>query len=120
MRGLLLVAALGLAAGAAQAEDLTGTWQFKSKTANPRCALTQTGDFVRGTCEGSGGGGVGFGVVEGQVLRFTYQWTGKDDGSDGAFDFVGRIGPDGSITGDMIGLTAQGRGLFTAVRQTAK
>ena len=114
----LMVTALA-GADAAQAADLSGTWQFKSDVANPVCHLTQTNDFVRGDCEGPAAKGTGFGVVEGQALRFTWQWVAKDTGIDGAFDFLGKIGPDGGLSGEMIGMVDTARGPFSATRQAA-
>jgi hypothetical protein len=105
-------------AGAVQAADLSGTWQIKSDVANPLCRLTQTGDVVRGTCEGPAAKGVAFGVLEGQTLRFTWQWVGKDNGIDGAFDFLGKIGSDGSVGGELIGMVDTARGPFSATKQS--
>ena len=120
MRNVLMasLAASLATAGAARATDLSGTWQITSAVANPLCRLVQTNDFVRGTCEGPAAKGVGFGIVEGQTLRFTWQWVGKENGIDGAFDFLGKIGPDGNLTGELIGMVDTARGTFSATKQT--
>jgi hypothetical protein len=111
------VAASLAVAGVARAADLSGSWQIKSGVANPLCRLVQTGDFLRGTCEGPAAKGVGFGVVEGSTVRFTWQWVGKENGVDGAFDFLGTIGADGNISGELIGMVDTARGPFTATKQ---
>lgn len=119
MRSMLmasLAASLAIADGA-RAADLSGTWQIKSGAANPRCQLVQTGDVLRGTCEGPAAKGVGFGVVDGSTVRFTWQWVGKENGVDGAFDFLGKIGPDGTISGELIGMVDTARGPFSATKQ---
>lgn len=110
-----LAASLAIA-GAARAADLTGTWQIRSGVANPLCQLVQTGDVLRGTCEGPAAKGVGFGVVEGSTVRFTWQWVGKENGVDGAFDFLGKIGADGTISGELIGMVDTARGPFSATK----
>jgi hypothetical protein len=116
---VMFAAAAFAGAGAARAGELSGTWQFKSDVANPVCHLTQTNDVVRGDCEGPAAKGPGFGVVEGQALRFTWQWVGKDNGVDGAFDFLGKIGADGRLSGELIGMVDTARGPFSATKQAA-
>lgn len=97
------------------AADLSGKWVI-SGIAAPTCSFTQSGDFFRGTCDGPGASGVAFGVVDPQIIRWTYQWKSKTDGSAGAFVFGGQLGPDGSITGAALN-TNGASGQFTAQRQ---
>jgi len=92
--------------------DISGIWVI-SGPVSPTCVFVQNGNSFRGSCEGPGAKGGVFGVVDGQTIRWSYQWTSKTDGSVGAFEFVGVLGADGNMTGSMIG-TTRAHGSFTA------
>jgi hypothetical protein len=111
-------AAVGLlltAASPAVADDLSGAWVI-SGPVNPTCRFAQSGNFFRGDCDGPGAKGMAFGVIDGKMVRWSWQWTTKAEGAPGAFEFGGEIKSDGTISGAMMGTTSA-TGLFTAKRQ---
>ncbi len=100
----------------AVATDLSGTWAV-SAIGRPVCTFTQTGNFFRGTCEGPVAKGTGFGVSDPDQIVWTYYWTLNTDGTVGADTFVGRVGPDGSISGSEANTSGQ-RGPFVMKRKS--
>src|SRR5580704_13048573 len=80
------------------ADDLSGTWAIRG-IGTPVCALTQSGDFYRGTCEGPGAKGTVVRVVDHEAIRWTYYWALKTGGNIGADVFNGHLDRDGAMSG---------------------
>jgi hypothetical protein len=99
----------------ASAEDLSGNWSIVA-IGTPVCTFTQAGDFFSGTCDGPAAKGTVVGKVEKETIRWTYYWTAKADGHSGADMFIGRLGPDGSISGTDMNTSGQSA-RFVAKRQ---
>ena len=110
-------------AGTASVENpvnVSGGWAISLPpfAASRSCNFTQTGNSISGTCARSEGGGSAHGVVDGRQIRWS--WTYLDDEKrEAELDFIGTVGPDGTITGQSIQNRNSGfRGMiqpFTAV-----
>jgi hypothetical protein len=101
--------------GAASPENpvnVSGTWSISVSPFPPArtCTFTQTGNAITGSCARSEGGGEAHGVVDGRQVRWS--WTYLDDEKRSIdLDFIGMVGPDGSMTGQSIQTT------YSMVRQ---
>ena len=88
----------------ARAADLSGTWTITSKLwAEPHtCVLKQVANDLSGTCKGPQADGPAFGIVNGQEIRWAWQGIRFADQKRNAWDFVGRLNQDGTISGTLI------------------
>jgi hypothetical protein len=100
----------------AYAADITGTWTISSTLGpNPSCTFGQTGNFFTGLCKGPGGEGIAFGIVGGQTIRWAWHPIATVGQNPVAFDFVGKLDPDTTITGTI--MSGNTTGQFIAKKQ---
>jgi hypothetical protein len=83
--------------------DVAGTWAISLPPwpAARSCTFAQTGNSLTGTCARSDGGGTANGVVDGRQVRWSWQYV-DDQKRTVELDFIGMIGPDGSLGGQSI------------------
>jgi hypothetical protein len=91
---------------------LSGAWKIETRGGpTPLCSLVHVGNKLNGSCDEPLATGTVTGTVVGPTVRWRWQ-------SAAAFDFVGTLGPDNTITGTVerreIGLSSR----FTAKRQS--
>jgi hypothetical protein len=96
--------------------DMSGTWTVASSLgSSPTCTFTQTENFISGPCKGANADGTAFGVVDGQSVRWAWQWVATAGHNLGAFDFSGDVDRDSNISGVI--MVGNQTGSFTAKKQ---
>jgi hypothetical protein len=100
------------------ASNISGSWKIDSKNGpSPLCGFIQAGNNLTGSCTGPKSAGTITGNIVGKKVQWRWQWATYAGDAAAAFDFVGTLGPDNTITGMVerqeIGLSLN----FTAVRQ---
>ena len=83
--------------------SVSGSWviSFSPFAPSRSCSFVQLGNSINGTCVRSEGAGVARGEVDGQQVR--WNWTYLDDEKRQVeVDFIGMVGPDGTMTGQSI------------------
>jgi hypothetical protein len=102
----------------ASSADIHGAWKINTRGGPvPLCHFVQSANNVRGTCVGPQAAGTVTGTVDGQTVRWRWQWVTYVGNAAAGFDFVGTLGADNTITGTVerreIGMSLS----FTAERQ---
>lgn len=102
------------------AAEISGAWKIETHGGPvPLCSLVQTGNDLSGSCVGPQAAGTISGTVAGPTVRWRWQWVTNSGDKAGAFDFLGTLGADNTITGTVerreIGLSLN----FTATRQSS-
>jgi hypothetical protein len=98
--------------------EITGAWKIGTQGGPvPLCNMVQSGDSLSGWCVGPFATGTLTGTLVGQTARWRWQWVRRDGQAAAAFDFMGILRPDDTITGTVerreIGMSLN----FTAKRQ---
>jgi invasion protein IalB len=98
--------------------ELSGAWQVASRDGpTPICSFVQVGGNLNGSCVGPQATGTATGTVVGQTARWHWQWVTRNGSSSGAFDFIGTLRSDDTITGVVERGEAGSSLNFTAKRQ---
>ena len=102
-----------------QSAEISGAWKIDTRGGPvPLCSLVQVGNNLNGSCVGPKATGTVRGTVVGQTVRWRWQWVTYAGNSAAAFDFIGTLGLDNTITG-MVERRETGLSLsFTAKRQS--
>lgn len=100
------------------ASNISGTWKIDSGNGpSPLCGFIQVGNNLTGSCTGLKSAGTIVGNIVGKQVQWRWQWTIYAGDAAAAFDFIGTLRPDDTITGMVerreIGLSLN----FKAVRQ---
>ena len=116
----------GLSSGANAANSFNGKGTFAGTlvtrpvifTFNAVCTLQQSGNTVRGTCNGANGGGPASGIVNGNRIQLQVHITASNAaGLTVTNTFHGALGGDGAIRGTFTLPVSPGNtGTFNAVR----
>jgi hypothetical protein len=94
---------IAASAGQAQAADMSGSWVISSAIAPPTsCTFVQTGNFFVGSCTGHYMDGLAFGVMNGHVMRWTWQARHIIDLSLSTLGFLGKLDSDNKIDGTIM------------------
>src|SRR5579862_468688 len=113
---------------AAHAAEITGVWRIQAKEGPmPLCNFVQVGNDLTGSCVARLAAGKVTGTVDGQTVRWRWQWDTYGHTGSGVFDFAGTLAIDDAITGVVerraIGLSTSftaKRGIVDAPRQGAQ
>jgi hypothetical protein len=83
-----------------QSTEISGAWKIGTQGGPvPLCNMVQAGDKLSGWCVGPFATGTLTGAVVGQTVRWRWQWVRRDGKTAAAFDFMGTLRPDDTITG---------------------
>ena len=97
--------------------ELTGAWQIHTQGGPvPLCNFVQIGNNLKGSCVGPYAAGIVTGAVDGQTVRWRWQWITYTGGRAAGFDFFGTLAADrltGVVERREIGMSLN----FTAERQ---
>ena len=104
----------------AQSAEISGAWKIETRGGPvPLCNFVQLGNDLKGSCVGPIAAGTATGIVDGQTVRWRWQWVTYTGNAAAGFDFLGTLGADNTITGVVerreIGMSLN----FTAKRQEA-
>jgi clan AA aspartic protease (TIGR02281 family) len=100
----ILCAALGFSASASAEvapANISGSWQIETPQngPSPRCVFRQEGNNLTGSCTGPKAEGTITGTIIGDQVRWRWQWVTYTGNAAAAFDFIGTLGLDNTITG---------------------
>ena len=99
-----------------QSAEIIGAWKIDTSGGpTPLCSFVQAGDDLSGVCVGPQAKGKVAGTVSGSTVRWRWQWVTNSGDRSGAFDFVGTLVADNTITG-----TVELREVGLALNFTAK
>jgi hypothetical protein len=81
--------------------NISGTWKIESQNdvVAPLCAFKQVGNDLTGSCTGPNAVGAVTGMIEGNQLRWTWQWRAYVDGTAGQHGFTSTLVSDNTING---------------------
>jgi hypothetical protein len=83
-----------------QSAELTGAWKIDTRDGPaPLCIFVQVGDTLNGSCSGHQAAGTVTGTVVGPAVRWRWQLVTAASNAAAAFDFVGVVGADNTMTG---------------------
>ena len=101
-----------------QSAEISGAWKIETQGGpTPLCSLVQVGNNLNGSCVGPQATGTVTGTVVGPTVQWRWQWVTYAGNAAAAFDFVGTLESDNTITG-RVERRETGMSLtFTAKRQ---
>src|ERR1035441_4414683 len=80
--------------------NISGPWKIDSQNGpSPICGIEQTGNNLTGSCIGPNAKGTITGKIIGEQVRWRWQWVTYTGNSAAAFDFIGTLRPDNTISG---------------------
>jgi hypothetical protein len=80
--------------------NISGPWIIDSQNGpSPICGFEQAGNNLTGSCIGPKAKGTITGTIIGEQVHWRWQWVTFTSNSAAAFDFVGTLRPDNTITG---------------------
>jgi hypothetical protein len=83
-----------------QAVEISGPWKIDSQNGpSPICGFEQAGNNLTGSCIGPNAKGTITGTIVGDQVRWRWQWVAYTANSSAAFDFIGTLTPNNTITG---------------------
>ena len=103
------------------AAEISGAWKIATRGGpTPICSFVQVGNNLNGSCIGLQATGTVTGTVVGPTVRWRWRWATYGKNTAAAFDFIGSLQANNTITGTVerreIGLSLN----FTAQRETVK
>jgi len=114
----LVAATVLIAAVAAHAANVTGTWNAKvdlgSQTGAPTFILKQDGEKLTGTYSGALGEAPLTGTVKGDAVVFDFEASGAK------VHYAGKLNADGTKIEGSVDYGGQASGTFTATKQAEK
>ena len=122
----ILCAALGfstLASAEVAPVNISGPWKIDSGNGpSPVCGFEQAGNNLTGSCIGLKAKGTITGTIIGEQVRWHWQWVTYAGNVAAAFDFIGTLRPDNTITGMIerrdIGLSVNFTALWFQIKPT--
>lgn len=80
--------------------DISGAWKIDSQNGPvPVCGFKQVGNNLTGSCAGPNAQGTITGAMNGREVRWRWQWVTYAGKNAAAFEFVGTVGSDNTVTG---------------------
>jgi hypothetical protein len=102
------------------AAEISGAWKIDTQGGpTPLCSLVQVGSNLNGSCVGPQAKGTITGTLAGPTVQWRWQWITYAGNGAGAFDFVGVLRADNSISGTIERKETGFLLNFTAKRQIA-
>jgi predicted aspartyl protease len=101
----ILCAVLGFSTSAPTAAEvvpvnISGAWKIDTQNGPvPVCGFRQAGNNLTGSCAGPIAVGTITGTIIGRQVRWRWQWVAYAGVNAAAFEFVGTLQPDNTITG---------------------
>ena len=85
---------------ASQSVEISGAWKIATQGGpTPTCSFVQVENNLSGSCVGPQATGTVSGEVNGPTVRWRWRWVTYAHRAAGAFDFLGTLSPDNTITG---------------------